>query len=151
MRLAAERIARRLTRPSQLLVNTSLLRPLAKVSGRKTEELLQCMLILFGAMNTCMGIHVWAESFMHEAERVAECWELLAEVFIYICTRSTANQRYYCATQHFAFAICTGAYGVVCSALNKETGGKVAIKKMTPMAATKVDGVHALREIRLMR
>lgn len=44
-----------------------------------------------------------------------------------------------------------GAFGVVCSALNKETGQKVAIKKMTPMAESKVDGVHALREIRLMR
>jgi serine/threonine protein kinase len=39
----------------------------------------------------------------------------------------------------------------VISALNKETNQKVAIKKMTPMAETKVDGVHALREIRLMR
>ena len=44
-----------------------------------------------------------------------------------------------------------GAYGVVISAINKETEQKVAIKKMTPMAETRVDGVHALRETRLMR
>lgn len=87
----------------------------------------------------------------------------------------------------------SGAYGVVISALNKETGEKVAIKKMTvctnssctfaalagimsaadppprrscspaatappsappylqPMCETRTDGVHALREVRLMR
>jgi hypothetical protein len=49
------------------------------------------------------------------------------------------------------FLSLAGAYGVVISALNRETGQKVAIKKMTPMAETKTDGVHALREIRLMR
>ena len=44
-----------------------------------------------------------------------------------------------------------GAYGVVCAAKNKETGAKVAIKKITPMCSTSVDGKHTLREIRLMR
>lgn len=48
-------------------------------------------------------------------------------------------------------ALGKGAYGVVCACKNKETGAKVAIKRMCPMAATKVDGIHALREIRLMR
>ena len=40
---------------------------------------------------------------------------------------------------------------MVISALNKETGQKVAIKKMAPMAESRTDGVHALREARLMR
>jgi hypothetical protein len=33
-----------------------------------------------------------------------------------------------------------GAYGVVCAAKNKETGSKVAIKKITPAAGTAIDG-----------
>jgi serine/threonine protein kinase len=44
-----------------------------------------------------------------------------------------------------------GAYGVVCAAKNKETGGKVAIKKITPMCASPTDGKHTLRELRLVR
>lgn len=48
-------------------------------------------------------------------------------------------------------ALGKGAYGVVCAAKNKETGAKVAIKKITPMCSTSVDGKHTLREIRLMR
>ena len=48
-------------------------------------------------------------------------------------------------------ALSSGAYGVVCAAKNRETGGKVAIKKITPMCATTVDGKHTLREVRLMR
>jgi serine/threonine protein kinase len=39
----------------------------------------------------------------------------------------------------------------VCAAKNRESGAKVAIKKITPMCATAVDGKHTLREIRLMR
>ena len=39
-------------------------------------------------------------------------------------------------------ALGKGAYGVVCAAKNKETGGKVAIKKITPMCSTNVDGKH---------
>jgi serine/threonine protein kinase len=45
----------------------------------------------------------------------------------------------------------SGAYGVVCAAKNRETNAKVAIKKITPMCATTVDGKHTLREIRMMR
>lgn len=48
-------------------------------------------------------------------------------------------------------ALGKGAYGVVCAAKNKETNAKVAIKKITPMCATTVDGKHTLREIRMMR
>ena len=40
---------------------------------------------------------------------------------------------------------------MVAAAKNKETGSKVAIKKITPMCGTAVDGKHTLREIRLMR
>ena len=40
---------------------------------------------------------------------------------------------------------------MVCAAKNRETGGKVAIKKITPMCATTTDGKHTLREVRLMR
>ena len=39
-------------------------------------------------------------------------------------------------------ALGKGAYGVVCAAKNKDTGGKVAIKKITPMCSTTVDGKH---------
>ena len=48
-------------------------------------------------------------------------------------------------------ALGKGAYGVVVAARNRETGAKVAIKKIAPMCATAVDGKHTLREIRLMR
>lgn len=44
-----------------------------------------------------------------------------------------------------------GSYGVVCSALNSQSNGKVAIKKITPMAGDDWDARHTLREIRLMR
>ncbi len=44
-----------------------------------------------------------------------------------------------------------GAYGVVIACKNLETGGKVAVKKITPMSATATDGKHTLREIRLCR
>lgn len=37
------------------------------------------------------------------------------------------------------------------AARNKETGGKVAIKKITPMAETALDGKHCVREIRMLR
>jgi len=48
-------------------------------------------------------------------------------------------------------ALGKGAYGVVVAAKNKDTNSKVAIKKIAPMAHNKSDGVHTLREIRLMR
>ena len=40
---------------------------------------------------------------------------------------------------------------MVCAAKNKELNTKVAIKKITPMCSSVVDGKHTLREIRLMR
>jgi len=48
-------------------------------------------------------------------------------------------------------ALGKGAYGVVCAAKNRESGAKVAIKRISPMCATPIDGKHTLREIRLMR
>lgn len=48
-------------------------------------------------------------------------------------------------------AIGQGSYGVVCSVQNSETGEKLAIKKITPMAGDEWDATHTLREIRLMR
>jgi serine/threonine protein kinase len=48
-------------------------------------------------------------------------------------------------------ALGKGAYGTVVAVRQKDTGKKYAIKKMSPMAATKADAVHALREIRCMR
>ena len=45
----------------------------------------------------------------------------------------------------------SGSYGVVCSALDINTGIRYAVKKITPMAQHSVDAKHVLREIRLMR
>jgi serine/threonine protein kinase len=45
----------------------------------------------------------------------------------------------------------TGSYGVVCSALDHETGQLIAVKRVRPMAADEWDAQHTLREIRLMR
>ena len=44
-----------------------------------------------------------------------------------------------------------GSYGVVCSAVDTNTGKKSAIKKITPMAKDIMDAKHVLREIILMR
>ncbi len=44
-----------------------------------------------------------------------------------------------------------GAYGVVISALDKDTGNKVAIKKVTRAFEDPVDAKRVLREIKLMR
>jgi hypothetical protein len=41
---------------------------------------------------------------------------------------------------HFPTPSLAGAYGVVAAAKNRETGAKVAIKKITPMCASAVDG-----------
>lgn len=43
-----------------------------------------------------------------------------------------------------------GAYGVVCAALNKETGTKVAIKKVNDAFDDLVDAKRILREIKLL-
>lgn len=48
-------------------------------------------------------------------------------------------------------ALGKGAYGVVVAAKNLESGAKVAIKKVCPMAHSRTDALHTLREIRLMR
>ena len=45
-------------------------------------------------------------------------------------------------------AIGRGAYGVVCSARNKRTGDKVAIKKVGNIFGNLVDARRALREVR---
>eukprot|EP01035_Chromulina_nebulosa_P033304 gene33304-44584_t len=45
----------------------------------------------------------------------------------------------------------TGAYGVVISALDKETGQKVAIKKISRAFEDPVDAKRILREIKLMK
>jgi serine/threonine protein kinase len=44
-----------------------------------------------------------------------------------------------------------GAYGVVISSLNKETGDKVAIKKISRAFEDPVDAKRILREIKLMK
>jgi serine/threonine protein kinase len=43
-----------------------------------------------------------------------------------------------------------GAYGVVCAALNKETGQKVAIKKIPNAFDDLIDAKRILREIKLL-
>ena len=48
-------------------------------------------------------------------------------------------------------AIGKGSYGVVCSALDAQSGKRIAIKKITPMAKHLDNAKHVLREIRLMR
>jgi len=45
-------------------------------------------------------------------------------------------------------AIGRGAYGVVCSARNRRTGEKVAIKKVGNIFGNLVDARRALREVR---
>ncbi|KAJ3685928.1 hypothetical protein LUZ61_015092 [Rhynchospora tenuis] len=44
-----------------------------------------------------------------------------------------------------------GAYGVVCSAVNKETNEKVAIKKITDVFKDEVGAIRTLREMRFLR
>jgi serine/threonine protein kinase len=44
-----------------------------------------------------------------------------------------------------------GAYGVVISALDKETGEKVAIKKISRAFEDPIDAKRILREIKLMK
>jgi mitogen-activated protein kinase 1/3 len=44
-----------------------------------------------------------------------------------------------------------GAYGVVCSALNKETGEKVAIKKVPNAYEDLIDAKRIVREILLLK
>jgi len=48
-------------------------------------------------------------------------------------------------------AIGKGSYGVVCSAYDSILSKRIAIKKIFPMAASRTDARHVLREIRLLR
>lgn len=43
-----------------------------------------------------------------------------------------------------------GAYGVVCAALNRDTGQKVAIKKIPNAFEDLIDAKRILREIKLL-
>jgi mitogen-activated protein kinase 1/3 len=44
-----------------------------------------------------------------------------------------------------------GAYGVVCSSINRETNEKVAIKKINNVFENKIDALRTLRELKLLR
>lgn len=44
-----------------------------------------------------------------------------------------------------------GAYGVVCSSINRETNEKVAIKKINNVFGNPTDAVRTLRELKLLR
>ena len=48
-------------------------------------------------------------------------------------------------------AVGKGAYGVVCSAKNKDTGDNVAIKKITNAFENIIDARRTLREMKLLR
>lgn len=57
----------------------------------------------------------------------------------------TVDERY-----DFIKRIGFGAYGVVCSATDKVTGEKVAIKKITKAFQDLVDAKRVLREIKIL-
>lgn len=44
-----------------------------------------------------------------------------------------------------------GAYGVVCSSINRETNEKVAIKKIHNVFENRIDALRTLRELKLLR
>jgi mitogen-activated protein kinase 1/3 len=44
-----------------------------------------------------------------------------------------------------------GAYGIVCSSVNRETNEKVAIKKINNVFDNRVDALRTLRELKLLR
>jgi len=44
-----------------------------------------------------------------------------------------------------------GAYGIVCSSVNRETNEKVAIKKINNVFENRVDALRTLRELKLLR
>jgi mitogen-activated protein kinase 1/3 len=44
-----------------------------------------------------------------------------------------------------------GAYGIVCSSINRETNEKVAIKKIHNVFDNRVDALRTLRELKLLR
>lgn len=44
-----------------------------------------------------------------------------------------------------------GAYGVVCSSVNRETNERVAIKKINNVFSNRIDALRTLRELKLLR
>ncbi|KAF6163078.1 hypothetical protein GIB67_001406 [Kingdonia uniflora] len=44
-----------------------------------------------------------------------------------------------------------GAYGIVCSSLNRETNEKAAIKRINNVFENRIDGLRTLRELKLLR
>lgn len=44
-----------------------------------------------------------------------------------------------------------GAYGIVCSSINRETSEKVAIKKIHNVFENRIDALRTLRELKLLR
>lgn len=48
-------------------------------------------------------------------------------------------------------AVGRGAYGVVCSSINRETNERVAIKKINNVFGNRVDALRTLRELMLLR
>lgn len=44
-----------------------------------------------------------------------------------------------------------GAYGIVCSSINRETNEKVAIKKINNVFSNRIDALRTLRELKLLR
>ncbi|XP_057499291.1 mitogen-activated protein kinase 7-like [Actinidia eriantha] len=44
-----------------------------------------------------------------------------------------------------------GAYGVVCSSMNRETNEKIAIKKINNVFGNRIDALRTLRELKLLR
>lgn len=65
---------------------------------------------------------------------------------------SVCNTRFEVDTKYVHIkAIGKGAYGVVCSSLNKETSEKVAIKKITDAFDNRIDAIRTLREVKILR
>lgn len=71
------------------------------------------------------------------------------------------GRKHYYTISHTVFEIDTkyvpiksigrGAYGVVCSSVNKETNEKVAIKKINNVFGNRIDALRTLRELKLLR
>ncbi|KAJ0403438.1 hypothetical protein ATCC90586_001727 [Pythium insidiosum] len=55
------------------------------------------------------------------------------------------------ARYEFLNALGKGSYGIVCAAKDRETGHRLAIKKVCPMAKRSVDAKHTLREVLLLQ
>ena len=71
------------------------------------------------------------------------------------------NRKHYCIMWQNLFEIDTkyvpikpirrGAYGIVCSSINRETNEKVAIKKINNAFDNHIDALRTLRELKLLR